>query len=269
MMRVLRIYPALLRAYWQRAIAYRATYLIVLVNAAFPLVMMSIWIGLAQQGSTQREGYSAVDFVAYYLTAILVRRVTGCGIVRDIELLVRNGDLSVYLLRPIDLMHHLLARVLITRLAVVPIVAVPVAIGMLITPGALQALDLHPLNLALFTLACAVGLAFDFTAQYAIGCLSFWMTQAHGVNAAFALAKSFLGGYIMPLGLFPVALQATLQWLPFQSGVALPVEVLTGRLSPEAALLRIAVCTAWVAVIALSARVIWRAGLRSFSAVGA
>ena len=267
MMRVLRVYPALLHAYRQRAVVYRATYLVSLVNAAFPLVMMSIWIGLAQQGSTQREGYSAVDFAAYYLSAILVRRITACGIVRDIEVLVRNGDLSVYLLRPIDLMHFLLARVLATRVVTIPMVAVPVAVGMLITPG-IQ-LDLHPLNLILFVLSCAVGLAFEFVAQYVIGCLSFWMTQAHGVNAAFALAKSFLGGYIIPLGLFPVAFQATLQLLPFQAGVALPVEVLTGRLTPEAALARILICAAWVAVITLCARVIWRAGLRSFSAVGA
>ncbi|HEY3291174.1 MAG TPA: ABC-2 family transporter protein [Anaerolineae bacterium] len=266
MRRVLRKYPALLRAYRERAVAYRATYLVVLVNTAFPLVMMSIWVGLAQQGSTQRDGYSAVDFVAYYLTAILVRRLTSCGIVQQMEMLVRNGELSAYLLKPVALAHHLVARTLTTRLVVIPIVAVPVAIGMALTPG-IQ-LDLRPLNLLLFLLACAVGLAFEFAAQYVIGCLSFWMTQTNGVNAAFTLAKSFLGGYIVPLGLFPLALQTTLQVLPFQASVALPVEVLTGRLAPEAALWRIAICVVWVAAIALFARVFWRAGLRSFSAAG-
>ncbi len=269
MARLIKIYPALLRLYRRRAVAYRATYIIVLVNAAFPLVMMSIWIGLAQQGATQSDGYNAVNFAAYYLTAIVVRRITACGIVRDIEGLIRNGDLSVYLLRPVGLLHHFVARVLTTRLVVVPIVFVPVVIGMLITPGVVQTLDLHPLNLAVFVLACAVGLAFEFITQYTIGCLAFWITQAHGVNAAFALAKSFLGGYIVPLGLFPLALQTTLQMLPFQSGVALPVEILTGRLTPEAALARITICAVWVAVIALFMRLIWRAGLRSFSAVGA
>ncbi|MCL4505039.1 MAG: ABC-2 family transporter protein [Chloroflexi bacterium] len=265
MLRTLRIYPALLHAYWQRALVYRATYLVVLVNAAFPLVMMSIWIGLAQGGAIQ--GYGAVDFAAYYLVAILVRRITGCGIVREIELLVRNGDLSVYLLRPLNPVHYFVARILTARLVIIPIVAAPVIFGMLVTPGIW--LNLAPLNLALFAAACAVGLAFEFTAQYALGGLSFWMTQAHGVSAAFTLAESFLGGYIVPLALFPAALQIGLQALPFQGGVALPVEIMTGRVTPEAAVARILVCAAWVVAIAFGARLIWRAGVRSFSAVGA
>ncbi len=265
MLRTLKIYPALLRAYWQRALVYRATYLVVLVNASFPLVMMAIWIGLAQGGAIQ--GYGAAGFAAYYLAAILVRRITGCGIVRDIELLVRNGDLSVYLLRPLDVVHFYIARVLTARLITIPIVAAPVLIGMLITPG-IQ-LNLTPYNLALFALACAVGLAFEFTAQYAIGGLSFWMTQAHGASAAFTLAESFLGGYIVPLALFPATLQIVLQALPFQGSVALPVEILIGRVTPDAAAARILLCAAWVFAIALGARLIWRAGVRSFSAVGA
>ena len=51
--------------------------------------------------------------------------------------------------------------------------------------------------------------------------------------------------------------------------MALPVEIMTGRVAPEFALARILVCGVWVIAIALGARLIWRAGVRSFSAVGA
>jgi ABC-type uncharacterized transport system permease subunit len=57
--------------------------------------------------------------------------------------------------------------------------------------------------------------------------------------------------------------------LPFQSVVALPVEVLTGRVGPAEALPRLLVCTLWVVVIGLGARLLWRSGVRSYSAVGA
>ena len=97
-MRALKAYPALLRAYWERAVTYRAVFVIALLNAAFPLVMMAIWIGMAQDGPV--AGYTAVDFASYYLSAILVRRATGVGIMQDAERMVRTGELSVYLIRP-------------------------------------------------------------------------------------------------------------------------------------------------------------------------
>jgi ABC-2 type transport system permease protein len=265
MLRTLRIYPALLRAYWHRTVIYRAVYIVWIVNASFPLVMMAIWISLAQGGPIQ--GYNAVDFAAYYLAAILVRRITNCGIVADIENLVRTGELSVYLIRPLGVMHHFVARILASRLVGIPLVGIPVAVAVLLIPGV--QFNLRPLNLALFVLCCAVGLAFEFLAQYFISGLSFWITQAHGVSAAYQLAKSFLGGYIVPLAMFPVGLQGLLQLLPFQAAMALPVEVLTGQVAPEAALIRLAVCFAWTLSLALCVRLLWRAGLRSFSAVGA
>jgi ABC-2 type transport system permease protein len=265
MLRTLKIYPALLRAYWHRAIIYRVAYIVWIVNTAFPLVMMAIWISLAQGGPIQ--GYSSADFVGYYLAAILVRRITNAGIVSDLENLVRTGELSVYLLRPVNVIHHFLARMLSTRLVGIPMVGVPVIIAVILTPGRQFVLD--PLSLALFALACIAGFLFEFLAQYFIGGLSFWITQAHGVGAAYQLAKSFLGGYIVPLAMFPASLQGLLQLLPFQVSMALPVELLTGRVSPEAALLRLGVCCAWTIILAVCTHFLWRAGLRSYSAVGA
>jgi ABC-2 type transport system permease protein len=265
MLRTLKIYPALLRAYWHRSIIYRAAYVVWIVNASFPLVMMAIWISLAQGGPIQ--GYSATDFVGYYLAAILVRRITNCGIVGDLENLVRTGELSIYLLRPVNVVHYFVARMLSSRLVGIPLIGIPVIIAVLLTPGA--QFNLHLLNVALFVLACIAGFMFEFLAQYFIGGLSFWITQAHGVGAAYQLAKSFLGGYVVPLAMFPASLQGLLQLLPFQASMALPVEVLTGRITPEVALLRIGVCCTWIVILALCVRLLWRAGLRSYSAVGA
>lgn len=265
MLRILKIYPSLLRAYWHRSTIYRATYVIWLVNTAFPLVMMAIWIGLAQGGPIQ--GYSATDFVGYYLAAILVRRITGCGIINDLEDLVRTGELSVYLLRPLNMVHHFVARMLSSRLVGIPLIGIPVVIAVLLAPG--KQFNLHLLNLALFALTCVAGFAFEFVTQYLIGGFAFWIVQAHGIGAVYQLAKSFLGGYIVPLAMFPVGLQGLLRLLPFQASMALPVEVLTGRVTLEVALLRLGACCIWTMILALCARVLWRVGLRSYSAVGA
>ena len=81
--------------------------------------------------------------------------------------------------------------------------------------------------------------------------------------------RAFLGGYIVPLALFPPALGAILIWLPFQASVALPVELLTGRLDLAQGALRLGAGIAWTGLAWLGARLVWEVGLRSYTAVGA
>ncbi|MCS7062320.1 MAG: ABC-2 family transporter protein, partial [Anaerolineae bacterium] len=175
------VYCALLRAYWERAAVYRAVFAVSLLNAIFPLVMMSIWIGMAQNGPV--AGFEGPDFAGYYLAAILVRRITGVGIVQDVERLVRTGELSVYLIRPLHVVHHFFARVLAGRVIVVSMLLIPVAVAILMIPG--RQFDLQPVNLALFGLACVIGLLFEFVAQFLLSGLSFWIVQTQGVTAAY------------------------------------------------------------------------------------
>ncbi len=265
LLRALKAYPPLMRAYWARALIYRAVFALSIMTAAFPLVMMSIWIGLAQAGPI--NGYGPADFAGYYLAAILVRRITGCAIAPDVEHLVRTGELSAYLVRPLGVAHFLFARVLTSRVMSVGVLVIPIAVAVWLTPGA--QFDLRPLNLALFSVACALGLLFEFLAQYLIGSLSFWIVQVRGVESAFAFVKLFLGGYVVPLALFPASVQAVALGLPFQISVGLPVEILIGAAPPEQAAARMAVCAVWIGLMAVAARVVWRTGLRSYSAVGA
>jgi ABC-2 type transport system permease protein len=263
MIRILKIYPALLHAYWQRALVYRGAFVIWVASTIFPLVMMTIWMGMAQGGRI--NGYGAVDFAGYYLATLLVRRITGCGIVQDLEDLVRTGELAAYLVKPLGVAHYFFARVTTQRVVAVGFLAVPVGVGMLLTPG-LQ-FDLGPANLLLFVIACGVGLLFEFITQYFIGGLSFWIVQARGINIAYSFVKMFFGGYLAPLALFPPSLQSILRWLPFQSSIGLPVDILAGRAPAPVAL--IAVCGLWVLLLGGLAWQLWRAGIRTYSAVGA
>ena len=57
--------------------------------------------------------------------------------------------------------------------------------------------------------------------------------------------------------------------LPFRWTVGFPVELFLGKLTPVQALTGIAVQLVWLGLILLLLRVVWRAGLRIYSAVGA
>lgn len=263
-MRALRAYPALTRAAWAHAIAYRAVLVVALLNAAFPLVMMAIWVELAREAPI--GGFNAGDFVGYYLAAVLMRRMTAASITMDLERVIHSGELSAYLLRPLHIAHAYFVRSMVSRSLATGLVALAVAVGVALTPGA--QFDLRPLSLALFAAACALGILFEFFVQFGMGGLAFWIAQVRGISAAFQFVKAFLGGYIVPLALFPGGLGGVLVWTPFAVSIGLPVELLTGRIGAEDAAVRLVAGTAWVSLTALFAQGIWRAGLRAYSAAG-
>ena len=265
MLRILRTYPVLLRAAFARALVYRAELVIYVFTGTLPLVMMFIWLTVAGEGEI--NGFTGPDFVAYYLAAVLVRRITGVWIVWDYDAMIRKGELSPYLLRPLDSKHYILARALAARVLQVPMLLVPIAIVALLMPG--RQFDISPLNLLAFVAAGAAGVAFEFMAQHLIAGLAFWITQVTTVAEAWFFIKSFLGGYLAPLALLPAGMRNVLEWMPFQISLGFPIEILTGRAGPERMAQGFAVGVVWLTLLFIADRAVWRAGIRAYSAVGA
>ena len=265
MLRILKAYSALLRAYLARAFVYRAEIIVYALTSTLPLVMMFIWLTMAEGGDIQ--GYKPNDFVAYYLSAILIRRITGSWFIWDLDTMIRQGEISPYLLRPINTMHYYVARVISAKAVQVPILLMPIGLVVWFIPG--QQFHLSPLNLLAFAIVCVLGFLFEFLSQHIIAALAFWLSQSVAINDVWFFLKSFFGGYLVPLALMPLAVQGVLMWLPFSLSIGLPVEILIGRASPERIGLGLGIGVLWVVALWLVNRVIWKAGIKAYSAVGA
>jgi ABC-2 type transport system permease protein len=268
MFRPLKAYPALLRAYWARAIEYRFQMIIWFLVGTYPLAMMAVWIKIAQGQGGSVGGFSIDEFIGYYLGVTWLRRITYVWILDDIENGTRKGELSAYLLRPLGFVHHLLTRVAASRLMQSMVSGVIVFAVAFFVPGQ-QFHLLNPINAVLFVMACVIGFLFEFNLQYAVGASSFYTTQFYRIFDMFFFLKSFFGGFVVPLGMLPPAIATLAYWLPFSSSMGLPVEILIGKLTPAEALTRLAIAAAWVLGMALLSRWLWRVGVRSYSAVGA
>src|SRR5207245_6870085 len=118
-----RAYPALLRAGFAIAVAYRAEFLIWMFSTNMPLIMLALWAAVARNGPVGT--YTQAGFAAYYLCTLLVRMLTGSWVVWELTMEIKQGTLALRLLRPL---HPLLAYSA-ENLAAVPlrgIVALPV-----------------------------------------------------------------------------------------------------------------------------------------------
>ncbi|HEY4769898.1 MAG TPA: ABC transporter permease, partial [Myxococcales bacterium] len=93
MIRVLRLYPQLLRTGFAEAVAYRAEFLIWMFSTNMPLVMLAIWAAAARSGPV--GSYSQEGFAAYYLAALLVRLMTGAWVVWAMTMEIRDGTMAL------------------------------------------------------------------------------------------------------------------------------------------------------------------------------
>jgi ABC-2 type transport system permease protein len=264
MSRSLRAVPTLLKVGFAEAVAYRAEFLVWLLSTNMPLVMLALWTAVAREAPVGR--FAQRDFVAYYLAALVVRQLTGAWVVWELNAEIRQGTLAFKLLRPI---HPLLGYACqnVAALPVRLLIAVPVALLLLFSVAG-QNVTRDPVLLALFPATVFAAWLIAFLAMSIIGSLAFWFESATSLFDVWFGLYGIFAGYLVPLALYPPWVAEAARWLPFRYMLAFPVELVTGALSRADVARELAIQWAFVGLLLLATRVVWRLGVRRFSSVG-
>jgi ABC-2 type transport system permease protein len=256
--------PTLLRIGFAEAVAYRAELVIWILTTTMPLVMLPLWMAVAETGPVR--GFTRDDFVAYFLTTFVVRQVTSAWASWTINEEVRSGTLVLRLMRPI----HPFWTYAMENLAAIPIrlsVAGPFAILLLVVTSR-DHLVTEPAMLAIFAASLVGAWALTFLVHVAVGTLSLWTQRSIRFMDLWTAGFFVFSGYLVPIALFPEAFRGLPQWLPFRYQLGFPVEVLTGALSFDDALPTLARQWLFVVLFAMICVALWNRGLRRFQAYG-
>jgi ABC-2 type transport system permease protein len=264
---MLSIYKRLWQVNWAEQWQYRANLLMYLAFwLVSPIVYLAVWTTVAQaQGSV--SGLTAQDFVAYYMILLIVDIATSDITIHILGYKIQDGSLSSQLLLPI---HPILTHVLVNNLAfkalqliaLVPIWAI------------LYALYQPVFNITLANVLLALPtLALGFLLQFLIGatitCCAFWTTRAWAVMDFYGAVFRLFAGQFVPLALLPGAMQAVSQVLPFRLALYFPVQLILGKLTLQEILVDTGLQIMWCVIAYVLFRLVWRSGLKKYSAVGA
>jgi len=129
-------------------------------------------------------------------------------------------------------------------------------------------LNATPTQVVLFFVALTGAWLLRFFWGLWLACLAFWATRADALLALQDALIFLLAGVVAPVALLPGALQTIAHMLPFYYMVGFPVEVLTGQIATENVLTGFIIQAAWLIVAVLLYRVVWRSGLKRYSAIG-
>ena len=267
----MRSLPALYAQQFKTSLAvmlqYRASLLIWLISHLLePLVYLVVWSAVSAAHGGSVGGYDAHGFAAYFIVLMLVNHVTYSWIMWEYEYRVRHGSLSFALLRPVHPVHADLADNLSSKIITLPLILAAAAV---LTVIFRPSFSTPPWAAALFVPAVLLALALRFLMEWTLALAAFWTTRVSALNRVYFVALLFLSGQMAPLSLLPAPIRLAATILPFRWTTSFPVELLLGRLTPREVVTGLAVQAAWVAVCAFLLRIVWRAGIREFTAVGA
>jgi len=267
----LRAYRALLKQGMAMMLQYRFAVLIWAVwGFVGPLISLAVWTAASGGGTVSNASsgvsYTRADFAAYFLTFMIFSHLCMSWDAFEFAFRVRGGQLSPHLLKPIHPIHADAARNVAFKL---------VTSAMLLPVWVLLIWLLRPtppasaLGLVLAVPALLLAAVIRYVLQYSLAVLAFWTTRVDAVNQLYFTLDSFLAGRIAPLGLLPGWLGAAAYFSPFRAMGAFPVELALGRVPPGEIALGFALQVCWLVLCVVLFRVLWAAGVKQYSAVGA
>jgi len=246
---------------------YRASLVIWMIGQVLePLVYLIVWTIVSNTSGGSVGSYTTKEFAAYFIVLMLVNQVTYTWIMYEYEYRIREGTLSFALLKPVHPIHSDISDNLSSKLITLPMMIV-IAIGLAIAFHA----SISPPLWAIIVFIPSLLLAFlvRFLLEWTLAQAAFWTTRVSALNQTYFVLMLFLSGQIAPLTLLPHPVQIVASILPFRWVISFPVEVLLGQHTPVEALMGLGAQVAWLIISVVLVRVVWRAGVRVYSAVGA
>lgn len=247
---------------WQYPLA---NYFYMIGMVAEPVIYMVVWSSIAQQQGGMVGGYTAGQFAAYYIVWTLVRQMNIAFTPYGWEWRIRNGRLSMSLLRPIHPLNEDVAFFAGWKVVMI-ILWLPLALilSLIFKP------ELNPTLLEGFIFFFAIWMTYlirTITLSL-LGMVTFWTTRVSALFELYFGAELILSGRLVPLSLMPAWVQDLTWYFPFRWTFGFPIEVLVGQMTLNEMLIGLVVQLAWIIFGGIVVNIIWKFAIKKFSAVG-
>ena len=253
----------------QNTLVYRTNFLFRSVFGLIPLfATISLWRAIYAGKEGDVAGYTLAQMTSYYLIMTIVDALT--AVTEDdwqIAADIKDGNISQFLLKPIDYLYYRLCLYGSGRLVFTACAFLPVTIFLFFQR---EHFVLPPDWTALgwFTLSIAMTALLQFFISFTMALLAFWVLEVSTFIFILFAFEYIASGHLFPLDILPAGIADALMYTPFPYQLFFPVNIYLGRVTGAELHQGLIIQACWVVATYCLARFVWSRGIKKYSAVG-
>lgn len=260
-------YLSVAKLTWDETFTYRLNFTIWRVRSVLSLLTIYfLWFSVLPKGSNLL-GYTQDSILTYIIGAYFVGAIVFSSRTPEIGDNINSGDLSIFLLRPINYFFYWFAKDAGDK---------AMNIFFSIFELILFFIVIHPplfIQTNIFTLFLSIiAIIFStlilFWINVLLGLIGFWSQETWAPRFIFYTLVPFLSGVFFPLDIVPGVIFSIIKLLPFTYLLYFPVKIYLGQLVIVEIILGFGVSLVWVIILQGFAQFVWKKGLRSYVAYG-
>ncbi len=230
-----------------------------------PVIYLVVWTTIARQQGGSAGGYTVGAFAAYYIIWTLVRNMNIVFTPYGWEWRIREGRLSMELMRPIHPIHGDVAFFAGWKFVVIllwlPLAAI---LSWIFKPD----FDIRWMEVIVFSLAIWGAYLIRTILLSLLGMITFWTTRVSAIFELYFGLELILSGRLVPMTIMPAWVQNLSNYLPFKWTFFFPIEALVGNMTDAQLWSGFGMQVLWIATGVVLLNLIWGSAIKQYSAVG-
>lgn len=260
-------YLRVIKNTWHETVSYRFNFVMWRIRViAQLLTVYFLWFSILPKNGNFL-GYTQELMLTYILGTSFISSITLASRSYGIGEEINNGNLSNFLIKPINYFLYWFSRDVGDKLMNILFSVSELAIlFILLHPIIFIQTDILIISLSLIAVAIALILYFFF--NILLGVIGFWSSDVWAPRFIFIILLNFFAGSLFPLDILPKPIFYFLQGLPFTYILYFPLKIYLGQLSSLEIYRGIFISVVWVLFLYWLVRIIWARGLRIYTAYG-
>lgn len=252
---------AYLRASFLKLLAYRLRYVTGIITYSLYVAVNSyLWKALYLNRETTVEGYDAREMVTYVSVAWIARSFYFNNVDNEVAERVRSGAISLDLLRPVPLPFVYLSQAFGEGLFRSLFFTLPMSLVLFPVFGISG--PASPLHGVAFAVSLVLAFIVNVQVNLLAGLVSVFAEQGTGVGTVKTVLVNLTSGLLVPLEMFPKAVQHICDWLPFRTIAHIPLAIYLGRAQHDEILYSLGIQAAWALGLGILLVLVWSRSVR-------
>jgi ABC-2 type transport system permease protein len=254
----------------QQEFAYRVNFIMWRVRNIMQIFLVFfLWDTVFSDSERVIFGYDRAKILTYVFGLLIIRAFVLSARAVDVAGEVSSGDLSNYLVKPVNYFKYWLTRDISSKVLNLGFATIEAVIlyFVLKPPFFLQT---NPIYFLGFLISLVLAVFIFFVLLFITSAVPLWMPElAWGAQfLMIVIVTEFLSGALFPLDILPTVLQNILNLTPFPYLIFFPLQIYLGKMSSLAIIKGLSISLFWAIMLWFSLKIIWAKGLKVYQAHG-